>query len=222
MPRCLYRSDQCSLIGRCDYARPGIQISGKTMLAYTDADTTRQILHRRKCGVQRTHKRFSNRQALYRRPQILQEVFTKQRFDGAMGDKSTLVRFFYDVIDTLIDLDTGSTLKNGSRFTIQLTERRSYRVTRKVRAEASVSFDDCQRLLSSDPGKPRGMYSSQVSVPMLCRFAVIQSLSSTTIQQSSWTFSDKYVVNHLYLWYHIFKSIVIRVPVLSKPFWIPA
>jgi len=40
---------------------------------------------------------------------------------------------------------------NGSRLAIQLGERKPFRVTRKVHAQVSASFDDCQRLLSSNP-----------------------------------------------------------------------
>jgi hypothetical protein len=145
-------------------------------------------------------------------------MFTKQRFDGAMGDKPTIVRLSYDFKDALIDWKIQSTLKNGSRLAIQLTERKSYRVRRKVRADASASFHDCQQLLSSNPRQPQGMYSSQVAVPMLCRFACIQSLSSTSIQRSSLTFSHQYVVKRLRLRYHNFKLTSIRVPVLFKPF----
>ena len=71
--------------------------------------------------------------------------------------------------DALIDLEPGSILKSGSRLVIQLGERKSYRVTRKVRAEASASFDDCQRLLSSNPN---GLCNLRVAMPILCWLGV--------------------------------------------------
>jgi hypothetical protein len=97
----------------------------------------------------------------------------------------------------MIDIYPGSTLKNGS-LTIRLVEQKLFPL-RKVRAEASTSFDECQHLLSSDFVQHQGMCRLKVAVPMPYRLAVIQSLSSTKIQRSALTFSHKYVVNTLRL-----------------------
>jgi hypothetical protein len=76
-----------------------------------------------------------------------------------MGVKSTNVSLFLNFWRRsyiLLKFESGSILKDGSRLAIKLTERKSYHVTRKVRAEASASFDDCQRLISSCPGELKG------------------------------------------------------------------
>ena len=182
-----------------------------------------QILHRWKCSVQRTHKRVSDRQALCRRPQNLQERISQQRFDGAMG--VTNVRIFWRFRDiwlifipeapSKMDLVSRSDLSNRN-----YTVWRGKFVQRPQPRSTIVSVYSCQRLLLSNLGQPQGMYSSKVAVPMLYRLVVIQSLSSTTIQRSALTFSHKYVIITLRLWYHIFKLTAVRVPVLSKPFWI--
>jgi uncharacterized protein YdeI (YjbR/CyaY-like superfamily) len=71
-----------------------------------------------------------------------------------MGVKSANVSLLKFIDTVLLKLEPGSTLKDGSRLVIKLTERQY--LTRKVRAEASASFDDCQRLISSCPGEFKG------------------------------------------------------------------
>ena len=56
----------------------------------------------------------------------------------------------------LFKLEPESILKDRSRLAIELTERKPYHVTKNVRAKTSASFDDCQRLISSSPGGPKG------------------------------------------------------------------
>ena len=123
--------------------------------------------------------------------------------------------------DALIDLEPGSILKSGSRLVIQLGERKSYRVTRKVRAEASASFDDCQRLLSSSPVQLKGLCNLRVAAPILCWLTIAQSSSSTTIQQSPLTSSHKYVSNRPCPYYRMLILIaIIRTLAFSRQFWI--
>ena len=74
-----------------------------------------------------------------------------------MGVKSTNVGLFLNFAETLLfKFEPGSILKPRSRLAIKLTERKSYHATREVRAEASASFDDCQRLIASYPGELKG------------------------------------------------------------------
>ena len=56
----------------------------------------------------------------------------------------------------LFKLEPESILKDRSRLAIELTKPKPYHVTKNVRAKASASFDDCQRLISSSPGGPKG------------------------------------------------------------------
>ena len=56
----------------------------------------------------------------------------------------------------LLKFEPESILKDGSRLAIELTERKSCLAKKNIRAKASSSFDDCQRLISSSPGGPKG------------------------------------------------------------------
>ena len=56
----------------------------------------------------------------------------------------------------LLKPEHGSILKYRSCLAIKLTEYKPYHVTKNVRAKASASFDDCQRLITSFPGGLKG------------------------------------------------------------------
>ena len=110
-----------------------------------------------------------------------------------MGVKSTHVRFL-DFRETIIlKPDSGSILKHGSRLAIKLSERKSY-VVKKVRAEASVSFDECQRLILLCPGELKGKCTWEV-VDILRLYAAMQSSSWTMVQWLPSVSSQKYVSN---------------------------
>ena len=56
----------------------------------------------------------------------------------------------------LLKFEPESILKDRSCLAIELTERKSRLAKKNVRAKASASFDDCQRLISSPPGGLKG------------------------------------------------------------------
>jgi hypothetical protein len=76
-----------------------------------------------------------------------------------MGAQSTFVRFTFGSISAPTQLEHPSTLRGGSLLEVLLTERKLYHVMQQVRAKVSVSFDDCQQLLSSLPGGVGGRYN---------------------------------------------------------------
>ena len=92
-----------------------------------------------------------------------------------MGAQSTFVRFTFGFISGPTQLEYPSILRGGSILSVQLTERKLYRVMRQVRAKASVSLEDCQQLLSSLPAGVGGLYNLRLLCGVLmCGYAEIK------------------------------------------------